>query len=377
MVSKKIEEKEVEAPIHGDILQAILSHVPLIYLLPASHVSDHWNTAVSSSLRHVNPVKAWLMVHTQNPRAPHVIKSYVYDPRSLTWLKIHAPKTNHTSALRSSHSTLLYTLSPKEFTFSIDPLHFEWNHAKSPRVWRFDPVVARIGNNIVVAGGACDFEDDPLAVEMYNIDSQDWIRCESMPEMMKDTTSSTWLSATVSGEIMYVTEKNSCTMYSFDCKTMKWESPYDLRREESVFFSVMGTLRDWLVMVGIVGDAENVKGVKIWEVKKELGFEMVELCVMPKEMVEKLRGDSESELLNSIELVCIGDFIYIYNPSEPEEMVVCEVLKGGGCEWQSVRNRVVDDGVRMRRMVLCGSDVGLEDLKYAVLRKCRFELKHV
>ncbi|KAL5063421.1 hypothetical protein RYX36_025158 [Vicia faba] len=152
---------------------------------------------------------------------------------------------------------------------------------------------------------------------------------------------STWLSATVSDEVMYVTKKKYGMMYSFDCKMIKWEAPYDLRREESVFFSIMGMMRDRLVVVGIVGDVENKKGVKIWE------------------------------------LVCIGDFIYVYNPLELEEMVVCEVLKGGGCEWQSVRNKVVDDGVRMGRVVLCGGDVRLEDLKNAVLRKCRFELKHV
>ncbi|CAI8584423.1 unnamed protein product [Vicia faba] len=167
-------------------------------------------------------------------------------------------------------------------------------------------MVARVGNNIVVAGGACHFEDDPLAVEI---------------------------------EIKYKTKKNSCTMYSFDCKMMNWEAPYDLRREESVFFSVTGMMRDRLVVVGIVGDAVNVKAVSIWEVRKELGFEMVELCVMPKEMVEKLRGR--------------------------------------GCEWRSVRNKVVDDGVWMGRVVLCGDDVGFGDLNNALLRKCKFELKHV
>ncbi|CAL5197262.1 unnamed protein product [Lathyrus oleraceus] len=377
MGSQRIQEKEVEAPIHGDILEAILSHVPLIYLLPASHVSNHWNGAVSSSLRYVNPVKPWLTVHTQNSRAPHVIKSYAYDPRSRSWIKIHAPQINHTSALRSSHSTLLYTLSPAKFTFSLDSLHLEWNHAPSPRVWRVDPVVARFGNRIVVAGGACDFEDDPLAVEMYDIDSGNWIQCESMPEMMEDTTASTWLSVAVAGEFMYVTEKNSGTLYSFDCKTMTWQGPYELRREESVFFSVTGMVRNRLVVVGIVGDAENVKGVKIWEVKKELGFETMELCAMPKEMVKKLIGESGNGLLNSIELVCIGDLVYVYNPSEPEEMVVCEVLQGGGCEWRSARNEVVNDDARMGRVVLCGGDVRLEDLKSAVSGNCRFELVQV
>lgn len=376
MATKKIQEKDIEAPIHGDILEATLSYVPLIYLAPASYVSKQWNHAVLSSLRHVNPVKPWLTVHTQNPRAPHVTATYAYDPRSLTWIQIHAPQINHTSALRSSHSTLLYTLSPTEFSFSFDPLHLTWNHVPSPRVWRVDPIVARVGKCVVVAGGVCDFEDDPLAVEIYDMESRDWIRCESMPEMMKDTTTSTWLSVTVVDEFMYVTEKNSGTMYSFDCKMMMWQGPYDLRGEESVLHYETGTLKNCLVVVGIVGDAENVKGVKVWEVKEKLGLglKMEKLGVMPSKMVKKLRG-TESELLNTIKLISIGDLLYVYNTSEPEEMVVCEVSEKGGCEWWSVRNAVVNDETRMGRIVLCAGDVCLEDLKSAVSRDCKFELK--
>jgi hypothetical protein len=67
--------------------------------------------------------------------------------------------------------------------------------------------------------------------------------------------------------------------------------------------------------------------------------------------------------------------VYVYNASEPEEMVVCEVLKRGGCEWWSVTNAVVNDEMRMRRMVLGGADVGLEDLKSATLRNCKFVMK--
>ncbi|XP_045833309.1 F-box/kelch-repeat protein At1g23390-like [Trifolium pratense] len=380
MATKKVDqEKELEDPIHGDILEATLSHVPLIYLVPASYVSKEWSGAVSRSLRHINPVKPWLMVHTQNPRAPHMTTTYAYDPRTLSWIEIHAPQVKHTSALRSSHSTLLYTISPTEFSFSVDPLHLMWHHTSSPRVWRVDPIVARAGNHIVVAGGACDFEDDPLAVEMYDMESHKWIQCQSMPEMMKDTTTLTWLSVVVIGEFLYLMAKNTGIMYSFNCKTMMWQGPYDLRGgEESVFYYTMGTVQNRLVVVvGIVGGEENVKGVKVWEIKEELelGLGMVELGVMPEDMVVKLRGESGSELLNSIELVSTGNFVYVYNASEPEEMVVCEVLKRGGCEWWSVRNAVVNDEMRLRRMVLCGGDVGLEDLKSAALRDCKFVLK--
>ena len=86
-----------EAPIHGDILEAIFSHVPLIHLVPASHVSNSWKRAVSSSLAHVRPIKPWLIVLTQSLRASHVTTLHAYDPRSHVWLQINNSKYCHTS----------------------------------------------------------------------------------------------------------------------------------------------------------------------------------------------------------------------------------------------------------------------------------------
>ena len=126
-----IDEREDKAPMHGDILEAIFSHVPLIHLVSASHVSHEWKRAISTSLRYVNPAKPWLTVHIQSPRAPHVTATFAFDPRSREWFEIHAPSPNHITALRASHSTLLYMLSPREFTFSLDPLRLTWHHAPS------------------------------------------------------------------------------------------------------------------------------------------------------------------------------------------------------------------------------------------------------
>ncbi|KAJ1442211.1 F-box-like domain superfamily [Sesbania bispinosa] len=68
--NKKMQE-EIEAPIHGDILEAIFSHVPLIHLVPARHVSKAWKHAVLSSLCHVNPVKPWLTAARATSRTIH------------------------------------------------------------------------------------------------------------------------------------------------------------------------------------------------------------------------------------------------------------------------------------------------------------------
>ncbi|KAJ1442212.1 F-box/kelch-repeat protein [Sesbania bispinosa] len=96
---------------------------------------------------------------------------------------------------------------------------------------------------------------------------------------------------------------------------------------------------------------------------------------MPKEMVAKLKGEDGTAVVASIAVNSIGDFVYLVNPSEPEEMVVCEVVNGGGCKWGSVRNAVVNDVTRTGRMVFCGGDVGLEDLQRAITQNCKFEVK--
>lgn len=355
-----------EAPIHGDILEAIFSYVPLVHLVPACHVSKSWKRAVSSSLAHINPIKPWLMVLTQNPRAPHVTTAHAYDPRSRLWLEIHHDPSfsvRHASTVRSSHSTLLYTLSPAEFAFSLDALHRKWHHAPPPRVWRTDPVVARVGNRVVVAGGACDFEDDPLAVETYDMETGAWVTCQSMPALLKGSSASTWLSVAVTGDTICVTEKYSGVTYTFDPVVNLWHGPYDLRPDQRVSWLVTGTLGKRLAVAGMVVEGESVKGMKVWVVKGELGSGMVmeELGEMPKEMVEKVTGGSELGWgMGSVVVTWVGDFVYVANT---EGVVVCEVVNGAACEWRSVKNEAVNDGTWMKRMVFSGSDVCFEDLQ--------------
>jgi len=376
MVAIKREPKQ-EAPIHGDVLEAIFSFVPLINLVPSCHVSKSWNKTVFSSLTHVRQIKPWLIILPQTSRASRVTTAHAYDPRSHAWLQItkHQPlinKSNEIPAVRSSHSTLLYTLSPSEFTFSLDALHLEWHKAPSPRVWRTDPIVARVGNCVVVAGGACDFEDDPLAVEMYNMESRGWITCQSMPMILKTSSASSWLSVAVVGETMLVTEKNSGVTYTFNTKKMKWEGPYNLRPDESVFYTVAGTISEKLTVAGLVGEAGNVREVKLWAVKEEIGSGMEEIGSMPKEMVEKLKGDSE---FGSVEAIWVGNLVYLRNTLVLDELVVCEVVNGSLCEWMSVKNAAVDGGTRM---VFCGGDVKMEDLHKAVMsEKQTFCMKQV
>lgn len=363
MAEEDQQQEETQTPIHGDLLEAVLSHVPLIDLLPAYYVSKSWKRAVSSSLRHVNTIKPWLIVHAQTTRSPYSITTHAYDPRSRVWIEIHRPSVSFISSLRSSHSRLLYMLSPSKFAFSSDPLHHTWHHADPPLVWRMDPIVAQVGHRIVVAGGACDFEDDPLAVEVYDQRSRAWERCDSMPATLKGSASSTWLSVAVDGDKVYVTERCSGGTYAFDPNSKTWFGPFDLRPDPSGFCWAIGYAGGSMILVGLLGNAEDVKSVKMWEVRGEpLGCK--EMGEMPKNLVEIFKSDSFS--VSSIAVAAMGDFVYLHDPSEPREVIQCEIVNGM-CRWGSVRNAVVNDKTRMQqRMVLSCADVSIGDLRTAL-----------
>ncbi|KAL3835585.1 hypothetical protein ACJIZ3_010321 [Penstemon smallii] len=342
--------------IHGDVLETIFSHVPLIHLASASHVSKSWCTAVSSSLRHSKKPKPWLILHTQSTRFPYSARKYAYDPRSNIWMKISQPSIKHISALKSSHSNFLYMLSPSKFSFSLDPLNCHWCHVDPPLVWRTDPIVARVGDHIIVAGGACDFEDDPLALEIYNLTTRVWQRCDSLPRNLKDSAASDWLSMATTGERLVVAEKQSGVTHCFDPVSKSWSDSIVLDPGQPVSSFNIGCSNNGLILVGLCRN-RNGEGVRIWGVFGE-DFECEEIGEMPVDYVEKLKGESLENF--SIDVRVAGNVVYVYSAWE---VVACELVDGGRCRWWSVRNVAARDDLIMERLVFTCSEVGIDELQ--------------
>ncbi|KAL2484532.1 F-box/kelch-repeat protein [Abeliophyllum distichum] len=311
------EEEEVE--IHGDILEAILSYVPLIDLVPASSVSKSWCSAVASSLRHLKRPKPWLIIHKQANRSPYATTTHAYDPSSNQWVKISQPSIKFISALKSSQSNFLYMLSSSKFSFSFDPLNSTWFHVDPPLVWRTDPIVARVGDSVVVAGGVCQFEDDPLAVEMYDFNKREWYTCESMPGSLKESAASAWLSIATMNDKLIVTEKQTGVTHWFDTETKSWSGPYNLNPGQPVVKYNIGSFNEDLILVGL---CKNVERFKIWKMSAG-NFYCEEIGEMPLAFVEKLK--SESFGFSSINMLVARNFVYMYNSWEVEEVVVCEL----------------------------------------------------
>ncbi|CAI9767926.1 unnamed protein product [Fraxinus pennsylvanica] len=346
--------------IRGDILEVILSHVPLIDLVSASHVSKSWRYAVVSSLRHFNKTKPWLILHKQATRFPYTTSMHAYDPRSHMWIKISQPSIKYNSALKSSHSNFLYMLSSTKFSFSFDPMNISWSHVDPPLVWRTDPIVARVGDSIIVVGGGCDYEDDPLPVEIYNIATHAWHTCDTMPGNLKDLVASTWLSIATTNEKLFITEKKSGLTYWFDPNTKCWSRPNKLNPNQPIYDHNIGTSNDDLILVGLCKNDENVEQVKIWKVDKE-NFQCEEIGEMPLLHVEKLK--SKSFEISSINVHVTENFVYIYNQTKMEEVVVCELITDNGCRWWSIQNVVARDEMIMNRLVFTCSGVVFDELQ--------------
>ncbi|XP_077242692.1 F-box/kelch-repeat protein At1g23390-like [Tasmannia lanceolata] len=358
--SEKEEEYE-EAPLHGDILDTLISRVSLLNLLPASQVSTAWRHAVSRSIRNRKRTNPWLILHLQNTRNLHVTSTHAYDPYSHVWIQIPHVHTQQISPFRSSHSNLLYTFSSSKFTFSSNPINATWHNIDGPRVWRLDPIVAVVGSHVVIAGGTCEFEDDPLAVEVYDMKSHAWHTCESMPTNFKNSASMVWLSVAISDQTMYVLEKNSCLFCSFDLETMTWANPVNLGQDPSVFFSAIGSSSNdnKLIQVGLVGSPTDIKSLRIWEVDCE-NFDLKLMGEMPLEMLERLKNVNLP--IHSIEICSMGNFVYIYNPSDPRDIFFCD-FNGYVCEWEWAPNSAVNDRYQMERLVFTCSTVGIDDLR--------------
>ncbi|KMT07219.1 hypothetical protein BVRB_6g148540 [Beta vulgaris subsp. vulgaris] len=355
------------SPIHGDLLEEVFAHVPLIDLACAACASKSWEFAVSSSLVHINKVKPWLIIQTQNTKSlSKKITTHAYDPRSSSWIEIcrSSNPTKHISSLQSLGSTFVYELSLEGLFFSVDPLHLTWHYIPAPSTWRVDPIVALVGSYVIVAGGASGYWDDPLTVEMYDLETSHWSTCQSMPTILKDSAASTWLSLASNQHSLYVTEKATGITYSFSPTTKTWFGPYDLRPDPSIYFSAIGFAGDYLILAGLIGHAENVKTLKLWEINLET-MEFNEIGEIPYELLEKLKGEN-SYYLSSITLLATKDFIYLYNTSDPAEIIFCELVEKK-CKWRSVKNLVQNDDSKIgERMVMSCGRVGIDNLHKAM-----------
>ncbi|GAB4837406.1 hypothetical protein Ancab_002277, partial [Ancistrocladus abbreviatus] len=126
----------------------------------------------------------------------------------------------------------------------------------------------------------------------YDIEKHEWVTCQSMPGILKDSAASTRLSVA----------------------SIPLSIAYDLRPAGSRVFSwTIGFSGNNLILAGVIGLDREVKGVKLWRMKHG-SMNCVEIEEMQVEMVEKLKG---KRVVLSYRRVEIGDL---------QKLVICRRL---------------------------------------------------
>lgn len=371
MQENREEEEEEETPIRGDLLELVLSFVPLIHLLSVCRVSKSWRRAVFSSLTNSNSnaaLKPWLFVHTQSTYSLESRSSHAFDPRSNLWIEIHKPPIRHVKALKSSGSNFLYVLSSSRLLLSKDRFNLKWTQFQGPNVCRDNPIVALCGDRIVVAGSCWEIEEnEQLAVEVYDPDLSTWRACQPMPDTLKNADGATWLSVAADQSQMFVTEKATGITYSFDPCAGKWWGPYDLRPDPRAFFTTVGFAGEDLIVASLIGEAGHVESVRLSKLDRGT-MTCDPICDAPDLILEKLKGNKA--VLHQIGISPEKEFVYLYNPWEQEEMAFCDFSGSGEecvCVWGSTRNVAWNVDVKIgEKMVFTCGRVEIEDIDVAM-----------
>ncbi|KAL3714963.1 hypothetical protein ACJRO7_006812 [Eucalyptus globulus] len=364
-------ETEAGAVLHGDVLDLTLSYVPLVDLVSASRVSCSWRDAVFFSPRHLGWRRPWLLVYYQTIMPPHTISVRAYDPRSRVWMDLEAGPGGRSAILtamplllRSSHSALLYGKYGR-LSFSSDPLHLRWHHASCPSVNRSYPVVALVGSRLVVAGGTY-FDHDSPPVEVYDMRTRTWSACYSMPVSLRISCASLWHSVATDGRRMYVMETLTGRMHTFDPDTGAWLQPYDLRPDRHVFYSLMGFAGDRLVVVGVLGNVHDLKGVKVWgSMGVGVGAdELEEMCAMPEELLIELQD--EMYYVSNMSMSSSKNFLYLHSDSSPLLVFWCgREDKSGAWRWGTTRDAAARDRNLRNWVAYTCAEVGIGELQKA------------
>ncbi|XP_020266800.1 F-box/kelch-repeat protein At1g23390, partial [Asparagus officinalis] len=256
----------------------------------------------------------------------------------------------------------LYSLSPSRLSLSNHPFGSTWIHLPPPRVSRVDPVVAQVGSCVVVAGGACDFENVARAVEVFNLadPTTSWTLCDQIPEDLARSSSATWLSSATSAKLLYVLDKDSGVFSSFDQSTGKWSRTCELKPDRATRVSAIGFSNGRLLLVGLSGSDPDPVSLKIWEVGFCLDLiKFTEIGRMPEELVEGLAGSGFG--LTTIGFGLVGDYGYFYNPGDFRRGAVFWEIDGG--KWESVEMPDEVDQDPTARIVFGCARVELADLK--------------
>ncbi|XP_020240480.1 F-box/kelch-repeat protein At3g24760 [Cajanus cajan] len=339
--------------LSSDLLELILSLLPIPTLIRVSTVCKLWHSIISSSsfstLSH-NPNQPWFFLHGIHNISSKNNQSFAFDPSSNTWFLLPTPhQPNNTSFIGSN--SFLFITAPKFLYTPI--LHPSW-HATPPLNFpRTNPLLASFHTpsnknhnftlpHFIVVGGVrfignlVDIEDR-LDVEIYDPLLGSWALAPPLPPDFRSGNSSSSLSSALFRGKFYVFGIYSCFVSSFDLHLRVWSEVHTLR-PHGVVFSFLVACRNHLVLAGVCNFPHGSSSFALWKVD-EGTMGVTQIAVMPHDLLCSMFDGDEDDKFASLKCVGMGDLVYVFN--EDYHMMypacVCEIDgESGRCVWRRV-----------------------------------------
>ncbi|KAK7338886.1 hypothetical protein VNO77_19520 [Canavalia gladiata] len=330
-----------------DLIEVILSLLPIPNLVRVSTVCKLWHSIISSPsfsslTNHTN--KPWFFLHGIHNISSKNNQSFAFDPSSNSWFLLPTPTTpqHHQPNTSFIGTNSFFFITAPNFLYT-PILHPLW-HATPPLHFpRINPLLGVFQGKFIVVGGVkfignlVDIEDR-LDVEIYDPLLGSWDLGPPLPPDFRSGNSSSSLSSAMFKGKFYVFGIYSCFVSSFDLNQRLWSEVQTLR-PHGVVFSFLIACRESLVLAGVCNLPHHGSSFVLWKVdESSMGFS--EMAVMPHDLLCSLfDGDEDDNKFASLKCVGLGDLIYVFN--EDYHMMypacVCEIdAVSGNCAWRRV-----------------------------------------
>ncbi|KAL3688667.1 hypothetical protein R1sor_014976 [Riccia sorocarpa] len=336
--------------ISEEVLELVLGKLPTVTVLEAAQVCKSWCSVIRSRrfARYYDSLpcrRSWFFqclvsFFSENNQG------YGYDPESKQWHKFSSkfslPIEQDRSALPSSpDGAILSIFTLTDLFYKREFLSTKWEVAPAMNYSRNAPLVAVVdgkdnsSHKVIVAGGVAFFEDDDLALEVFDSASGAWEVCESLPREFRNNCSSHWMTSAVAGGKFLVAEMYSGQIAAFDLESKKWSRVGSLR-PQGVVHSLLLSCQDSLLLAGSSYSEGNLT-FKIWKVNVAAQECGVEIASMPPAFCKNFTCSDESwqdRKCEGLQCVASGNLLYIFSRERQQEgqIVLCD-LSSGVAEW--------------------------------------------
>ncbi|XP_024368456.1 F-box/kelch-repeat protein At3g24760 [Physcomitrium patens] len=329
--------------LSDDILEYTLARLPLFSIKTCRKVCKRWDVVINTPRfgilhKQLGEQQPWLVYYVINNLVSSKSHAITYDEGLNTWITLpllRIPSHNHGSLAGASglvyaiaglgedrlkYKLTISTSSPSAF---VD----EWYETPQMEFPRGSPVVGVAlgtgktgsGHKVVVAGGTPEFEDEHMAVEVFDSETDAWETYDDLPEDFNGSSSRSWMSGVVCRNKFYVSLIHSWTIHALDLCTREW-APMHWECPQGLQYHHIMAIGKTVVVVGLYQDAEHPEEhtVAIWKVNSKTQ-RLIQVGSMPLELFALLGDGCTDPTLN---FLMSDNLLYISNTYSPDRAVV-------------------------------------------------------